>query len=117
MASEIEREIHAQLAAIGKVTIHMEEYHPAERQLENVTEAERLLANEIRAVTERHKEVFSCKDLTLLREGAQYTATLTCQIDRSKTLDEVHQIVSEIEAMLFQNFKQLRRIMIHAEPG
>ena len=117
MASEIEREIHAQLAAIGKVTIHMEEYHPVERQLENVTEAERLLANEIRAVTERHKEVFACKDLTLLREGAQYTATLTCQIDRSKTLDEVHQIVSEIEAMLFQNFKQLRRIMIHAEPG
>ena len=41
---------------------------------------------------------------------------LTCQIDKTKTLEEVHQIISEIEATLFQQFKQLRRITIHAEP-
>jgi len=116
IASEIEAQIRAEFGSVGKVTIHMEEYHAAERVLVNVTEAEAQLSRDIRAVTERHNDIVSCRDLTLLREGEQYTATLTCQIDRSRSLDEVHQIVSEIEGVLFHHFKQLRRITIHAEP-
>jgi len=98
------------------VTIHLEEFHADERRFVNVTEAESQLVRDIRAVTERHQEVIACRDLTLLREGEQYNATLTCQIDRSRSLDEVHGIVSEIEGVLFHHFKQLRRITIHAEP-
>jgi divalent metal cation (Fe/Co/Zn/Cd) transporter len=116
MTSEIERQIQSALQSVGKVTIHMEEYHPSERILMNVTEAEMNLSKEIQEVTERHKDVFACKDLTLLKEGHQYNATLTCQIEKTKTLDEVHQIISDVEAVLFRHFKQLRRIMIHAEP-
>ncbi len=114
--SEIEQQILRDLPSVGRVTIHMEEYHPSERKLSNVTEAEIQLSKEIQAVTEGHKDVFACKELTLLREGGQYNAMLTCQIEKTKTLDEVHQIISEIETMLFQHFKQLRRITIHAEP-
>ena len=116
MTSEIERQIQSALQSVGKVTIHMEEYHPSERVLMNVTDAEMNLAKEIQEVTEHHKDVFACKDLTLLKEGRQYNATLTCQIEKTKTLDEVHQIISDVEAALFRQFKQLRRIMIHAEP-
>jgi divalent metal cation (Fe/Co/Zn/Cd) transporter len=94
----------------------MEEYHPSERILVNVTDAEMNLSKEIQEVTEHHKDVIACMDLTLLKEGHQYNATLTCQIERTKTLDEVHQIISDVEAVLFRHFKQLRRIIIHAEP-
>jgi cation diffusion facilitator family transporter len=114
--SDIEQQILRELPAVGRITIHMEEYHPAERALANVTDAEIQLSKEIQAVTEGHKDVLACKDLTLLRERDQYIVMLTCQVDRTKTLDEVHQIISEIETALFQHFKQLRRIMIHAEP-
>jgi cation diffusion facilitator family transporter len=116
VSSEIEQQIQNTLQSVGKVTIHMEEYHPSERVLMNVTEAEIHLSKEIQEVTEQHKDVFACKDLTLLKEGHQYNATLTCQIEKTKTLDEVHQIISDVEAILFRHFKQLRRIMIHAEP-
>jgi cation diffusion facilitator family transporter len=116
ITSEIEQQIRRALPSTGKVTIHMEEYHPSERVLMNVTEAEMNLAKEIQEVTERHADVFTCKDLTLLKEGHQYNATLTCQIEKMKTLDEVHQIISDVEAVLFRHFKQLRRITIHAEP-
>jgi cation diffusion facilitator family transporter len=116
IASEIEGQIRGEFASVEKVTIHMEEYHAAERKLVNVTEAEAQLARDIRTVTERHNDVVACRDLTLLREGEQYSATLTCQIDRSRSLDEVHLIVSEIEGVLFHHFKQLRRVTIHAEP-
>jgi divalent metal cation (Fe/Co/Zn/Cd) transporter len=116
ITSEIEKQIQTLLPSIGKVTIHMEEYHPLERTLTNVTDAEIKLSKEIHAATERHKDILACKDLTLLQEGHQYNATLTCQINKTKTLEEVHQIISEVEAALFQHFKQLRRITIHAEP-
>ena len=116
MTSEIEQQIQTALPSIGIVTIHMEEYHPSERILTNATDAEMNLSMEICKVTEQHKDVVACKDLTLLKEGHQYNATLTCQIEKTKTLDDVHQIISDVEAVLFQNFKQLRRIMIHAEP-
>ncbi len=117
IASEIEHQIQRDLPAIGKVTIHMEEYLHSERELSNVTETEIQLSEGIRRITERHGGVLACKDLTLLREGVQYNLTLTCLIGRAKTLGEVHEIISEIEAMLFQHFKQLRRITIHAEPS
>ena len=116
IASEIEEQVHRELPSVGKVTIHMEEFHPLERMFSNVTETEIQLARDIHRVAKRHNGVIACKDLTLLEEGNQYNATLTCQIDRSKTLDEVHQIISEIEGALFQHFKRLRRITIHAEP-
>lgn len=116
ITSDIEQQIHHELPFVDKVTIHMEEYHPSERTLINVTNAELRLSKEIQSITEKHKDVFACKDLTLLREGHQYNVTLTCQIDNSKSLDEVHKILSEIETTLFQHFKQLRRITIHAEP-
>ena len=116
ITSEIEQQIQNAIRSVGKVTIHMEEYHPSERILTNVTDAEIHLSKEIQEAAEQHADVFACKDLTLLKEGHQYNATLTCQIAKTKTLDEVHQIISDVEAVLYRTFKQLRRIMIHAEP-
>ncbi len=116
ISSSIERQIRTQMPLIGKVTIHMEEFHPVERELSDVTVTEMQLAKAIREMTEKHEDVESCSDLTLLREGARYNASITCRIARSRTLEEVHRIISEIETLLFQNFKQLHRVTIHAEP-
>lgn len=116
IASDIEQNIQEQLNSIGKVTIHMEEYEPEEHPLHDVTQKEILLAAEIRSSVKQQKEIAFCKDLTLLQEGNKYHATMTCQIDKTKTLEEVHQIISELEGNLYRHFKQLRRITIHAEP-
>ena len=116
ITSDIEQQIQNELQSVDKVTIHMEEYHPSERVLTNVTDAEIQLSKEIHTITKQHRDVFACNDLTLLKEGTRYNASLTCQLDKMKTLDEVHQIISEVETLLLQRFKQLRRITIHAEP-
>ena len=115
-ASEIELQIMKELPLIGKVTVHMEEYEASEHELENVTGIEVRLAHRITEEVEKNDDIFGCKDLTLLREGSRYHVTFTCRIARSKTLDEVHQIISETEADLYRQFKSIRRIIIHAEP-
>jgi cation diffusion facilitator family transporter len=116
-ASKIERQIMKELPRVGKVIVHMEEYEASEHELENVTDTEIQLARNIEEEVEKHRDISACKDLTLLREGDHYHTTFTCQIDRSKTLDEVHQIISDTEADLYREFKSLRRIVIHAEPA
>jgi cation diffusion facilitator family transporter len=116
ISTDIEGQIQRELSSVGKVTIHMEEYEASEHPVPNVTAIEIALSSKIRSMTEQQKDVLSCSELTLLQEGNKYNATLTCQVNKTKTLDEVHQIISKIESVLFQHFKQLRRITIHAEP-
>jgi cation diffusion facilitator family transporter len=116
IASDIEKRIQQELPSVGKVTIHLEEFEANEHALHNATKIEHTLSSEIRAFTESHKNIIQCQDITLLQDDNKYNATLTCQIDKTKTLDEVHQIISEVEGLLYQQFKQLRRITIHAEP-
>jgi cation diffusion facilitator family transporter len=117
MASEIEEEIHREIEGVGKVTIHMEEYLPSERELHNVTDTELRLSSEIRTMAEAHEGIRRCTDLIVLREGEMYNVTLTCTIERTRTLGQVHQIISDIEGELHQKLRMVRRVVIHAEPA
>ncbi len=116
-ASEIEGQIQRGLPAVGKVTIHMEEYLPNEHELSDVTQSERTLKGQIQDIVKKDKRVFELTDCVLLQQGTKYNVTLTCRMEKSRTLEEVHRIISELETVLYQRFKQLRRVTIHAEPG
>jgi cation diffusion facilitator family transporter len=115
-AVEIEQQIRNELPSIGKVTIHMEFYHPAERELSNVTEMEPELSRRILETASNHPEVIDCRELTLLGEGPDFHATLTCVLSCSLSLEGVHQILTEVETSLHRQFPQLHRVVIHAEP-
>ena len=115
-ASEIEGQIQRGLPSVGKVTIHMEEYLPNEHELSDVTESEYTLKNQIQDIVKKDGRVNELTDCVLLQQGNKYNVTLTCRMEKTKTLEEVHQIISELETALYQRFKQLRRITIHAEP-
>lgn len=117
IATAIEQRIHNELPSVGKVTIHMEEVETKEHPLSDVTGSELQLSSEIRSVVEQHPDVMQCTDLTLLQDGMKYNITCTCKIQKSKTLDDVHQIISEVETCLFRRFKKIRRVTIHAEPN
>lgn len=116
ITSEIEKEVLGTIPSVENITIHMEEYEADEAELTDVTGEETALISTIRETVRRdHKEAKSSA-IRLLREGNKLILTLTCQFDKTKTLDEVHQIISDIESTLYKTFPQLRRITIHAEP-
>jgi divalent metal cation (Fe/Co/Zn/Cd) transporter len=52
----------------------------------------------------------------LLRVGERFNLAVNCTIERDRTLEEVHRIVSRLETRLYDQFPQLRRVVIHAEP-
>ena len=99
-----------------KVTIHMEEYEPGEVETEESDVQESRLRKEINLVLKAEKKILQYSDLTLLKTGKRYNLTVNCQFDKEKTLDEIHQVISDMERKLHGKFKDLRRVTIHAEP-
>ncbi len=116
LAHEVEEAIRRDVRSVDKVTIHMEEYEPGEGRFADVSDEERSLCDEIRDVLRSDPRVLDCSEITLLKFGQAYNLTVSCHVDKTKTLDEVHSIIADVESRLYQQFKQLRRITIHAEP-
>ncbi len=116
MTDEIEKAIRENLDSVQKVTIHMEEYEPEERSFTDVTAEERLLLERIRKSMLADTRIRETSGIALLKVGDSYNLTLTCHIDKSITLDDVHSIIAKVEGDLYLQFKQLRRVTIHAEP-
>jgi cation diffusion facilitator family transporter len=116
MASEIESQIRAEIPAVERVTIHLEEYLPVEGEPMHATEDEAELCDSIEKAVCKDPRVLGCKDITVLKHASHHHVTFTCQIRSSATLAEVHQIISQVETQLYQSFPQVQRFMIHAEP-
>lgn len=114
--SVIEEEIRRKIPDVEKVTIHMEEFHHDEHEIAPEAGTEGRLRDEISACIASEKRVLRYSGLTLLRVDNQYNLSVNCQIEKSRSLEETHQIISELEAKLYKRFKILRRITIHAEP-
>jgi cation diffusion facilitator family transporter len=117
LASAIEEDIKETVPDVEKVTIHMEELEHSEDQAIEATGKRKKLKESIRRSVLSDSRLERCSDLTLLKVGDKYNLSLSCVIDKRKTLGEVHQIVSEVESKLYEKFPMLRRITVHAEPA
>jgi cation diffusion facilitator family transporter len=115
LTSEIERDIIEKIPEVEHVTIHMEESEPDHIEIggEEVT----ALENEVQAFISQDGRVMRCPVIKIIRVGNKYNLSLACQFEKTKTLEDVHQIVCELETRLYDRFKEFRRITVHAEPA
>lgn len=116
VAASIEEEIKRTIPSVEKVTIHMEEHPPDEHEIKDETYAAHHLREEMRKTILADNRILRCTDLTLLHAGAVYNLSITCLFEKSRTLDEVHRIIGEMENRLHARFGMLGRITVHAEP-
>ena len=116
LAEEIEAQIRREIQSVEKVTIHLEEFLPNEGELMHATEEEKDLCLAIETLVLGDLRIRECTDITVLKHAPHLHVTLTCRLDSSKTLAEVHQIITQVESHLYQNFPQVRRFTLHAEP-
>jgi cation diffusion facilitator family transporter len=116
LALQIEEKIRSEIPSAEKVTIHLEEFLPVEGELTHGTAEEYDLCKAIEALVLSDRRIRGCSDIAVLKHASYLHVTLTCKLDSTKTLAEVHQIITQIEAQLYQNFPRVRRFMIHGEP-
>lgn len=117
LTSEIERDIRDKVRDVEKVTIHMEEYDPAEVETGKDDVREARLRKDIGQCLDAERKILRYSDLGLLKVGTRYNLTVNCQFEKTKTLDEIHQVINDLERRLHEKFKNVRRITIHAEPA
>ena len=117
IASALESHIMAEITAIEKVTIHMEESETKEHALTDVTTAQTPLSEKIHNLVMQQDGIVKCSDVTLLQDGDHFHLSIVCSLPRTKTLEEVHTIISGIERTLYDNFPVIRKVTIHAEPA
>jgi cation diffusion facilitator family transporter len=116
LAEEIEKQIHREISSVGKVTIHLEESLSDPGDLVQATDEEKELCREIEKLVLADTRIRECTDITVLKHAPHLHVTLTCRLDNSRTVAEVHQITTLAESQLYQHFPQVRRFTIHAEP-
>ncbi len=116
IASDIEETIRREIDDVEKVTIHMEEVSEGETSIPPEEGTEAALRDAIGACIMSDTRVLRHAGMTLLKVGDKYNLSVECMFEKNRTLDETHQIISTLEASLYQRFPALRRIIIHAEP-
>jgi cation diffusion facilitator family transporter len=116
IASDVEEEIRREIPSIEHLTIHMEQIEPEETEASRKPLQNKTLEKKIRKVLLEDSRILECSLMTLLRVGDRYNLSVHCSFDSSRTLEEVHQIVSQAETRLYDRFSELRRVTVHAEP-
>jgi cation diffusion facilitator family transporter len=117
MTTEIEREIQSKVPGVEKVTIHMEEYQPETSEVGEETGREADLRERVSQCLRTERRVLRFADVNLLKIEERYNLSVTCGFERGRTLGEIHEIVSDVEKRLYDRFKEIRRVTIHAEPA
>jgi cation diffusion facilitator family transporter len=112
---DLEREIRREIPSIEHLTIHMEEDQPGPESGSDPTDDEPLKGS-IAKVVETNPDVVECTSVQLVGVGERFNVAVQCTIERNRTLEEVHRIVSRLETALYDEFPRIRRVVIHAEP-
>jgi cation diffusion facilitator family transporter len=115
LTDEIEQEIRREIPSIEHMTIHMEEDQPGPKAVADASDNERL-KNAITKLVKTNPNIIACTSVELVAVGGRFNVAVACTIDRNRTLEEVHRIVSRLETKLYDKFPQIRRVVIHAEP-
>lgn len=115
LSDEIEHELRKEIPTVEHLTIHMEEDQPDQGEATDVPDDERL-KGAITNLVSSNPDIVECTSVRLLRMGERYNLAVDCSIQRDRTLEEVHRIVSRLETKLYDNFPLIRRVVIHAEP-
>ena len=105
LTDRIEQEIRRELPSVEQLTIHMEEDHPGQEAVAGVSDDERL-QHDVKKLVSADRNVVECTSVRLLRLGERFNLAVNCTIEREKTLEEVHQIVSRLETKLYDRFPQ-----------
>jgi cation diffusion facilitator family transporter len=116
-ATFLEAEITSQLPQIADVNIHIE---PLLRRVEPAHAASiamREMEQKLQEIARDTPGLLDCHSLEAHQVGGSIMVTLHCTLEKNLPLERVHDITEGIEFRFRQNFPQILKVNIHAEPS
>ncbi len=115
--NELELLIKKEIPNVQTVIIHIEESRENIVVSRNITANAQKLSRQIIAMAMSHGELLECQILSVLESDGDYRVSLACTVDKSHTLERVHEISTAIENKILVEFPFIKEVTIHAEPS
>lgn len=115
--NELEMLIKKEIPNVQTVIIHIEESRENIVVSHDVTANATKLGKQIIAMAMSHGEIIDCQILSVLESNGDYRVSLACTVDKSRSLERVHEISTAIENKLLVEFPFIKEVTIHAEPN
>lgn len=121
IVTEIENKIKEELKEITRIRVHIDEPSYVVYDTLDVTNESTELIGCIEKIIKSQPEVLSEDEIIILSTNGKIRVSISCTFDQMLSFDEVHDIVTLLEARIFSELKskfpKLSNVIIHAEPG
>ena len=108
---ELERQVRAELEGVSRVDVHLEPLEPDLVRGRDVTAERADLADRIALAVKRHRTVLELSDLELSARDGRITAHVVARLPGSVTLEEAHQVETELEQELTRKIPELAEVI------
>jgi len=113
-SGQLEDELRAELPEVSRVDVHLEPLEPDLVTGADVTEGRAELAARVRRLVEAHPRVSRCRDVELSSRDGRITAHVVAVMSGGLSLEQAHEVETELEERLHQAFPELHEIVARA---
>ena len=115
-SGELERRLRREFPAVSRVDVHLEPLEPDLVAGADVTASREDLARQIREIVEAHPAVLRCRDVELSARGGGLVAHVVAQMSGLASLEQAHQVETELEERLHLALPELSEVVARVSP-
>lgn len=117
VATDVEEKMLQKIPEVGKVKIHIDEPSDVVMVSKDITSSSLPIVERMRKIAMTQEGVKDCTDITVIEMGdGKIKVVMNCIFDNGLSFDEVHHLVTSIENRIYQELRQVFKVVIHAEP-
>jgi divalent metal cation (Fe/Co/Zn/Cd) transporter len=113
---ELEDSLRQEFPGVSRVDIHLEPLEPEVVTGADVTRSREDVAARICRLVEEHPKVRRCRDVELSERGDRLVAHVVAQMSGRLSLEDAHQVESELEERIRRALPELSDVVARATP-
>jgi divalent metal cation (Fe/Co/Zn/Cd) transporter len=113
-AKALEADLKKELPELSRIDLHLEPLEPDVVYGRDVTANHPELVSKIREVVNGSSQVTSCKEVELSSRGGQITAYVQVTVPDDLTLEQAHDIETDLEERIKRAIPSIRRAIVRA---
>jgi divalent metal cation (Fe/Co/Zn/Cd) transporter len=114
--AELEDGLRQEFPGVSRVDVHLEPLEPDVVSGADVTLRREDVADRIRRLVEEHPKVRRCRDVELSERGDRLVAHVVAQMSGRLSLEDAHQVESELEERIRRALPELSEVVARATP-
>ena len=115
-ASELERDLLAEVPRAGQVNIHIEPLGAHIPPADTLKDLGRAVQQYISGLSSEFHEMRGCTDVQVRRAENRIVVSCKCTLPGDLPITEVHEVTAALEDRVRERFPQIARVTIHPEP-